>query len=753
MSFPTAPVLAALSLAGCALLPAQATTPLLRHEVLPTSVAPVPYQDGHWLACRVVDAMTGAPVAGAELFLVGENNTPIGGEFRFLRKVQSDADGFVAMPLDDDRGGLLVLQAEGYGPASCSNGVPGLVWPLARGIDVPVEIRDWLDRPVPGAGVGLCLGCGHTPDVRNATADERGIALLRSIDPYNGIADLYPQHRDLGLDGYCGVDWSPGDPPVVIRASYGAPLRGQVLATDGKPLAGAFVGVKEVHRGPWTRTRADGTFELDGVSENMDLFVVAPDRPDHEFLFEATPPPRVLRLPRPDDRPTQVIESPRPHAESGIVVAHVTDRDGKAIANLELLFVGPHPILDVDGERTDARGEFTTDLPPGDYEVRCDDRRYARSLGKVRITSGERTDLALRVGAPTDGAYPLAERPTVRLDVPRGCEVWLRYSGHAIGVSDLVADGEPVPIPTELTFAFHLSNDHDERTFLFTADVVARQQQPLQLRFLPPVTVRARLRDDAGRPVAGTVALFARAQLLGGDDPIELRTFLGASTQGEVELTGSTTGLHALAVRPERADLRPLLLPIALPHRTEAGATLDLGEIRLRSDPALRVVQADARPHDGRVGFLRLGWHDVRQPPPTFALDSEGGWLGPMPRAGDAVVVPAAEYDLEAQARGDRIPSVVVPFRTVLQGDGPWTVTLPRGELLVEAANDEGEGLDAHVFVADRSVSFTGRVVLRQLPPGELPLVITARGHRSASCLATVPASVRGEVRVVLPAR
>src|SRR5262249_33143489 len=54
-----------------------------------------------WLAQRVVDAITGAPIAGAQWFLVPEDETPLPGRFWSARSATSDQDGFVRVRLDD----------------------------------------------------------------------------------------------------------------------------------------------------------------------------------------------------------------------------------------------------------------------------------------------------------------------------------------------------------------------------------------------------------------------------------------------------------------------------------------------------------------------------------------------------------------------------------------------------------------------------------------------------------------------------
>lgn len=249
--------------------------------------------DELWRTCRVVDDLTGEPIAGAELHLVPEHEQPLAGRFWSDRSAKSDADGFVRIRADGARGWTMLF-APGYGPTANCGGVPDMVWRLAPAHDVPVLVRDWRGAPVPGARIGFCIGCGHTPDVANATAGRDGIALLRGVGPRESIRDLYAQHDDLGL-GYRACDWHPGDPPFVFGCPAAVPLFGRLVDADGKPLANVPVGTRDVHRGPWAMTDVDGNFRVLGATLDTDLLAALPDR---EVLF-ARPAsfPAVLRVP------------------------------------------------------------------------------------------------------------------------------------------------------------------------------------------------------------------------------------------------------------------------------------------------------------------------------------------------------------------------------------------------------------------------------------------------------------------------
>lgn len=218
-----------------------------------------------WIVSRVVDDLTGKPVVGAEVFLVAEAEAPIAGEFWSTRTAKTDAEGYLRVRVDDIDGKwhIQCIRHPDVGVGTRS-GIGAAVWRVGRPFDVPVLVLDQAGRPAPGAKIGFCGGCGHTPDLVNATADARGIAVLRGIDPHNDIADVYVQHPGLGL-GYRDLQWCPGGPPFAVPCAKAPPITGRVVDHTGKPVAGVFVGAPEVHRGPWTRTAADGSFTLLGA--------------------------------------------------------------------------------------------------------------------------------------------------------------------------------------------------------------------------------------------------------------------------------------------------------------------------------------------------------------------------------------------------------------------------------------------------------------------------------------------------------
>ena len=94
---------------------------------------------------------------------------------------------------------------------------------------------------MPGAVVEALLGCGHTPTIQTATADERGRLVFRSIDP-TSQTDLWV--RTPGLAGRNGAYWGhgPGGFPEeggvrILRGAPSAVLEGLVLRPDGSSAA------------------------------------------------------------------------------------------------------------------------------------------------------------------------------------------------------------------------------------------------------------------------------------------------------------------------------------------------------------------------------------------------------------------------------------------------------------------------------------------------------------------------------------
>jgi len=602
---------------------------------------------------RLVDDLTGQPLAGAEVFLVEEHNAPIAGEFWFTSRFVSDSEGFVHLegpPGGNSLGGWIVVRHPSCGVATRYHSE--LVCRLGRGFDVPVRITDWLGQPQPGARIGFCGGCGHTPDLVNATADQNGIAILRGIDPKNnGGTDLYVQHPGLEFF-YDDVQWWPGQPPMEVRCSPAPPLTGRLIDHGGQPVAGACVCGGDKHRGPWARTAADGSFAILGAEPpTYPYLVVLPG--GRKVDFEASRSwPVTLRLPD--------------LADAGAHEGTVEDEPP------------PPPTLETREVRVMVEGA------PAKLHL----GRFAPRLDGSEVQEGE----PMRV--PAHGPFVLV--------------AWDGADEHAPGRRYVFADGAAVP-------------------------------DPMVVKWIAAPRVTGRLVGPDGRAVAARVRFRNDEQ---GHENAWRNCDGGMFT-----LDAPRSGRQLVEIAPADPSLRARLVPVTVPEPV-APATLDLGELRLQNGAQLRVLDAAGSQLRGATAaFGRAGWQHGRESGYVrewgdhwrqWPLDEDGAFCGPDLRTGDSLLVERDGH---------------VPFRTVLQGDGPWTLTAPAGQLDLAVVDAGGSPLGATLVVADEDVEVkAGNAHLRGLPPGPTRIWVSAPGHRSAVVDAMITSAPKS-VQVVLPRR
>jgi len=599
-----------------------------------------------WLVFRVVDDLTSLPVEGAEVFLVKEAETPIAGEFWYTRKGRTDANGVVRIPTADiaKQWHVQVLMHPDYGTCSRSEREDS-VWRVGRAFDVPVLVLDWRGLSAPGAEIGFCGHCGHSPDLANAVVGEDGLAVLAGIDPHNHIRDVYVQHPGLGL-GYDAIDWYPGGPPTVIHCSWSMPLSGKVVDHLGQPVAGAFVAANDVHRGPWARTAADGTFTILG---------------------------------------------------------------GRAS-------IGASQVQTVTGQRV----FFTS---PGSYPV------------TLTLPDPDGDD-------PSEGATDVGEwrDPTV---ATREVRVQFESSGEVLGAAVRVPGcdairgvGDTVEVPTEGPFAIafgpkkYVHGEPAERVYAFD-DISDLPPEPIVLQWFLPTRVVGRVVDAAGQPIAAGVRLLVDWQREDAGD-------FDDCPDGRFELMVADSGLEVLEVRARQDGLRNRLVWLPLPLRGD-DVRIDLGDIVLSSEPQLLMTGPDG-PMAGEVVFWSRAGFQGGGHSRDWSLDVDGAWQGPDLRAGDCLLVECEGEDGE------------LPWRTVLEGDGPWRLSPPAGQLDLEVETADGQLVAPVVSFLDQQFEIDDRRRLRRLPTGPLRLWIGAPGYRTAVVDAVVTTQPQ-TITVTLPPR
>ncbi|MCB9877354.1 MAG: hypothetical protein H6835_07110 [Planctomycetes bacterium] len=509
------------------------------------------YEGAEWLCVRVVDVMTGAPLPGAEVALVAESGHPVRGEFSALQRATADADGFVRLPngapADGRLHGWMLARAPGHGQRM-EMGYLGDVVALAPAIDLPLEIVDRFEEPVADCLIGMCCGCGHTPDIAWARTDAKGQCTLRGVDDRQGIRDLYLEHPRLGLL-YDDRQWFPGEPPVHVVAPYGNCSQGVVVDENGKPVAGAFVGYLEVHRGPWTRTAADGSFRLCGTDDVPTvLYVDVPGADGAQRRIEVALNDQVpLRLQLPPAPPPDVSRRPG------------------WIEFVELQ----------EGERP------RRDVPPGSQPW-----------------------------PPESGAVANAPAVTVRtVDLPADEHVTLVTATAEHDLDDYVKSGAPVPLPDE-PFAFVLGSAYGpHRTFRYTRQQ-ALAEGIVRLRWFRPTRIEGRVIGPDGAPRDVELKLLTPAEALTVPD---LPGRDGAPCPGAIALETDREGLAVLQVTDGIGTLPTRLLTFLLPPRgDDVVVDVGTVELSERPQFLLRDVDGEELV-DWQVALLRRGFVDAEQ--------------------------------------------------------------------------------------------------------------------------------------------
>jgi hypothetical protein len=664
---------------------------------------------------RIVHAITGEPVAGAELFAIGEEAHPLPGQFRALARVVADADGIAYAP---HREAWLMTRATGLGP-TMQLAPEHRVLPLSPAVDVPIRPVDWLGRPLVGAMFGFCGGCGHTPDLATAYVEADGVAWLRDVDPRGSFADIYPDTAPVCFT-YTSTDWVPGDAPEEFAYQRGHELHGSVLQPDGTPAKFAPVGTYGVHRGPWAETDGKGRFRLFGLSEGESFFVEHAGR-----LIECPWPetmPCELRLPPPDGNTVQSLVPERPRDPSG------PNDPGELCANIE--FVDPHGnALDAiswwtkDGHRHCVRGSGPEWLLPGRYQVRIEHPDHA-------VVEREQVVLP-------------AEDQEFRFELPRLPTVQIVAEGLVDGTLTVVrADSErefeaplgsiEVPVRADETFAVRLRHAETQQSRWFQFDGgAALALGTVRVAWFAPTKITAQIVDERGAPAAADVQLLPRATVLQSDIAFDPRTIdeLVAAPDGAVALSSEQDRLCFLYVRPIAPELRPRLIAVPMPARAD-DARVDLGRIALTSAPQLALRSADGSLAAGnRAQLLRPGYGCFHGGVlPWFPLDERGRWLGPDLMVGDGVLVPGSKP-------GE------LPLRHVVRDRAPAVATTPTGRLRLRVRDADGNPLAATVLVRDCAFACAGELELGQVPPGPMVLFVLAEGSKTARIELPIDAS------------
>lgn len=672
---------------------------------------------------RIVDAVTERPLPGALLYVVRERTHPTGGEFWFDSKWQADADGFVQLPGQavPERCWILVA-ADGYGPLAECRMPPwaGHCVALMPGIDWQVDLRDAFDQPLANVEVGLCLGCGHTPDVRVATSDQNGRVVLRGVEPDgtspSGILDLYPRGPGLASE-YHGASWRLGDPPTQLRLEASNFVRGRIRSPNGRPLPGLWItSDRQQHRGPWSQTDADGAFLPIAFVDRLaipfgerDCFVRPPAVAD---AFEVTLPAAPLPDGQPKARITLVVQDAagRPLPGCRVDLWHVGVQSADA--------------AEVVAARTDESGQVVTEVVAGQLGLEVAPPTAAE-VGTPPAFGVHRRDLVVGADQAERVVVQLSRWPTIRIRPADGVPSVTLVTRYDAWSFDVEPDVErEIAVPGDEPFALRSGGvvvTASTRYYSFEAPPT----EVVEIAPHPPTQLRLRVVDARGAPVAARVGLLDRdsSELPGASSSVP------TAADGRAVLTTELVGCAFVRIVPDGPGPRRRDVHVGLPRLGEG--PLELGDVVLPDAPALRVFRADGSVARGTFELRRPGLHWVGQ------LAEDGGWDGPALQAGDRV---EAWLDrgqgggAAAVAGAADVEVLRIPLATTLTGDGPWTLREGSARLRLTVVDDYGLFAEGAVVLYGSDAEWLSHhtIELHGLPAGPCEFFVGARSCDSA---------------------
>ena len=298
------------------------------------------------------------------------------------------------------------------------------------------------------------------------------------------------------------------DVAVELIPEEPVPVRGRVVDQEGKAVAEARVRIARLIYGkeqqfPWGleySTGNDGTYEIKHARRG-DRIRVRIDKPgtggaETAWISLDAKEPRVL----PDFRVGP------PDQELGGIVR---DYEGLPVGDAQVIYTG-EPRIET---RTDAEGKFRlTGLPTGDLSLAIESEGFPRDVRQSRAGKLDNVIRVDRVGKQDEKDYEAAItlRPRDGKDVSRVTLFFCLDGGDLLmsmpdrkGNSHKIRFASLVRAHKDEQFAVVIAADGYERS---KPVIVPNQRDPkavvVDLEPAAPVTLRGRVVDDNGRPVA-----------------------------------------------------------------------------------------------------------------------------------------------------------------------------------------------------------------------------------------------------------
>ncbi|MFO1054598.1 MAG: sigma-70 family RNA polymerase sigma factor [Planctomycetota bacterium] len=670
------------------------------------------------------------------------------------RRLVTGPDG--VLDLEPDPEHTLLLQVDRGGGAAWRPGDPAPRIRIPRGVDVEIHVGA---GGQPRAGASVLLSRDGRPDEVRECGVTRpdGKLLLRSVEPGRTVSALVAGCTPaplVAIEGAIGTLQRVVVDLDSLRSRW--TLSGRVLDADGAPQPFAhvqvgtrlpFLDLRNAAAGAESRTPpvdvvcdADGRFERAGFITEGGVIKVWARAPGHPPLaasigYEAARPVRdvELRLPRGRRMQGRILDrsnAPVPDAE--ITAVPCDDREANRA-----------PRFAISRVRTDGDGRFALDGLP------------LAALTAVAVTAdGRRARHAFESEGDLEWQAWVSESTVISgslLD-PRGAPI------AGLMVRGLVDTGrtEPTAATTDARGVFSLLDCDDGEHTLWVIDPrspwngrvaalprVRAEQTPSQLvvpdRLRSTTSIRGRLLDESGRPVAGDVRL-------------------GNLRVGECFASAAADGTFAIGPLPalEQWDLAFRdghgLWGFRGRIATEVERTTDLGDIEMRPCGRIRArLDLGGCSAAGRV-VMKVTTMDHALVD-EIELHEGVGRTGPLPR-GDYLVA----FVGEGIAMQGHVVAVQAGVET------PFDCAAGEGVPFLLRIDHEDDGWDLRVWaewrradgerIGEERLQFArGRPfeVRRCLPSGGYRLRVTTHSGRSAETGFDLLGTERGSELVVRP--
>jgi RNA polymerase sigma factor (sigma-70 family) len=371
-----------------------------------------------WFRGHVLDALTRAPIAGAEL-----------GTIWVLRNtVRTDAAGAFSLPLDKGSDGQIYVRAAGYGfrnaaqPAKThASGAEGIEILLEPARSASGRVIDEQGRPIAGAyvaGCGTDFGEVQRHDWVGTTTDAQGRYTLADLRP-DLQHSLFVRAQGFGSSVYefpatekTQARLELAD--VVLRAA--GSIRGRVVDENSKPLPDLGVLLRGVNadRGQWDarggafldnyvgsrqgRTDDRGAFTFDELAAGE--YVVELRRDGHQAAGKQS-----VALKSAERREGVELVLP-----SGVTMqGRVHDSAGNPVAGVHVSIEPTAAGLSDCDVQTGVDGKFSArGLMPGDYRIQLwplrrnsdapDAKFYVHAVFEGQRADGRELDLQIEEG-------------------------------------------------------------------------------------------------------------------------------------------------------------------------------------------------------------------------------------------------------------------------------------------------------------------------------------------------------------------